>query len=145
VSGLSLGVVVVEAGEKSGSLITADFALDEGKEVFAVPGKVDSLNSRGTNRLIKQGAKLTSAVEDITEELEGYLPSVKTACIKNNLSSVLDKNENLVYTLLSSDPMYIDDICRESGIAFNKLANILLGMEIKKLAKQLPGKNFVKI
>ena len=141
----------MEATEKSGALITCDYALEQGREVFAVPGKVDSITSKGTNKLIKQGAKLAQGVEDILEELNlkpSYCSPDESQFHSTNREDdmvILDKNENLVYTLLSSDPKYIDDICLESGIAFNKIAGILLGLEIKKFAKQLPGKNFVKI
>nr|MBU1328251.1 DNA-processing protein DprA [Candidatus Omnitrophota bacterium] len=151
ISGLSLGVVCVEAAEKSGALITCDCALEQGREVFAVPGKVDSMTSKGTNRLIKQGAKLAQGVEDILEELSIELLSrsaIGTMFRSRNgvdPRSVLDKDESLVYTLLSSDPKYIDDVCKESGIGLNRIAGILLNLEIKKFAKQLPGKNFVKI
>lgn len=148
ISGLSLGVVCVEAAEKSGALITCDCALEQGREVFAVPGKVDSMTSKGTNRLIKQGAKLAQGVEDILEELDlsrcGVWLKPDTASGKV-LGNILDKTESLVYTLLSSDPKYIDDICQESGIALNRVSSILLNLEIKKFVKQLPGKNFVKI
>ncbi len=142
ISGLSLGVVCVEAAEKSGALITCDCALEQGREVFAVPGKVDSMTSKGTNRLIKQGAKLAQGVEDILEELD-MESSYRSANGEGN-ATILDKDEGLVYTLLSSDPKYIDDICKESGIGLNRIAGILLNLEIKKFVKQLPGKNFVK-
>ena len=98
------------------------------------------MTSKGTNKLIKHGAKLAQGIEDILEEL-----NLSTPGVEQEKSSILDKNENLVYTLLSSDPKYIDDICRESGIGLNRIAGILLNLEIKKFAKQLPGKNFVKI
>ena len=143
ISGLSLGVVCVEAAEKSGALITCDCALEQGREVFAVPGKVDSMTSKGTNKLIKQGAKLAQGVEDILEELniETFLRSPNG----ESNTTILDKIESLVYTLLSSDPKHIDDICQESGIALNRVSSVLLNLEIKKFVKQLPGKNFVKI
>ncbi|MDP2921734.1 MAG: DNA-processing protein DprA [Candidatus Omnitrophota bacterium] len=147
ISGLSLGVVCVEAAERSGALITCDCALEQGRDVFAVPGKVDSNTSKGTNKLIKQGAKLAQGVEDILEELN---LSNFASCHLGNLRSwtedtKLDKNESLVYTLLSSDPIHIDDICRESGMELGRISGMLLSLEIKKFAKQLPGKNFVKI
>jgi len=147
ISGLSLGVVCVEAAEKSGALITCDCALEQGREVFAVPGKVDSMTSKGTNKLIKQGAKLAQGVEDILEELNlSDSVSRQDGDSRSRIEgSALDKEESLVYTLLSSDPKYIDDICRESGIGLNRIAKILLNLEIKKFVKQLPGKNFVKI
>lgn len=148
ISGLSLGVVCVEAAEKSGALITCDYALEQGREVFAVPGKVDSITSRGTNKLIKQGARLAQGAEDIFEELNlsscvGCILSADAAGeVKSN---ALDKYESLVYTLLSSDPKHIDNISEESGMGLNRVAGILLNLEIKSFAKQLPGKNFVKI
>ena len=148
ISGLSLGVVCVEAAEKSGALITCDCALEQGREVFAVPGKVDSMTSKGTNKLIKQGAKLAQGIEDILEELNLSTYGVDRfgqPADGQKKSSILDKDESLVYTLLSSDPKYIDDICMESGIALNRVAKVLLNLEIKKFAKQLHGKNFVKI
>jgi len=143
ISGFSLGVVCVEAAEKSGALITCDCALEQGREVFAVPGKVDSMTSKGTNRLIKQGAKLAQGVEDILEELN--LDGLRSCPAASASGNVLDKDESLVYTLLSSDPKHMDDICQESGIGLSRIAGILLNLEIKKFAKQLPGKNFVKI
>ena len=147
ISGLSLGVVCVEAAEKSGALITCDCALEQGREVFAVPGKVDSVTSKGTNKLIKQGAKLAQGVEDILEEFN--LSDSVSRHLGDSRSrtegSGLDKEESIVYTLLSTDPVHIDDICRESGIALNRVSGILLSLEIKKFARQLPGKNFVRI
>jgi len=147
ISGLSLGVVCVEAAEKSGALITCDCALEQGRDVFAVPGKVDSVTSKGTNRLIKQGAKLAQGVEDILEELDLYDSVSRQDGDSRSRTeySKLDKNESLVYTLLSSDPVHIDDICSETGLGLGRVSGILLGLEIKKFAKQLPGKNFVKI
>jgi DNA processing protein len=146
ISGLSLGVVCVEAAEKSGALITCDAALEQGREVFAVPGKVDSITSKGTNKLIKQGAKLAQGTEDILEELNMHDMGNFSNCQGGNLRScpALDKDESLVYNLLSSDPKYIDDICRESGIALSRISKILLNLEIKKFVRQMPGKNFVK-
>jgi len=147
ISGLSLGVVCVEAAERSGALITCDCALEQGREVFAVPGKVDSMTSKGTNRLIKQGARLAQCAEDILEELNlSDFGSRQNGGFRSRINgSALDKEESLVYTLLSSDPKYIDDICQESGISLNRIVRILLDLEIKKFARQLPGKNFVKI
>jgi len=143
ISGLSLGVVCVEAAEKSGALITCDCALEQGREVFAVPGKVDSITSKGTNRLIKQGAKLAQGVEDILDELNlSDFRSLQNGDFGSH--SVLDKEENLVYTLLSSEPRHIDELCQESGMALNRVSKVLLDLEIKKFAKQLPGKNFVR-
>jgi len=143
VSGLSLGVVVVEAAKKSGALITSDIAMEEGRDVFAVPGKIDSITSKGTNKLIKQGAKLTETVGDILEEL-GIEASGSTGRDRSILSSKLDKSETLVYNLLSSEPKHIDELSVESGVKITELSGILFNLEIKRFARQLPGKNFVK-
>lgn len=150
ISGLSLGVVVVEAAEKSGALITADFALEEGKEVFAVPGKVDSDNSRGTNRLIKQGARLIESVDDVLEELNleqklSYLAGGKDIDSCGQKGIKLDKCEVLVYNLLSSEPRYIDELSEAAGMNISDISRILLNLEMRKFIRQLPGKNFVRL
>lgn len=139
ISGLSLGVVVVEAARRSGALITADSAMDQGRDVFALPGKVDSVTSVGTNKLIKQGAKLVASVEDIIEELN--LPGKVEA---KKILPKLDKTQTLVYNLLSSEPNHIDGLQRLTNMNITELSRILLDMEIKKFIRQLPGKNFVK-
>jgi len=144
ISGLSLGVVVVEAGERSGALITSDIAMEQGREVFSVPGKIDSVTSKGTHKLIKQGAKLAETADDILEELK---LEIKTSLEENEdrLHPKLDKRETLVYNLLSSEPRYIDELSEESGIAITEVSRILLNLEIKRFVRQLPGKNFVKL
>jgi len=150
ISGLSSGVVVVEAAERSGALITADCALQEGREVFAVPGKVDSVTSRGTNRLIKQGAKLVENVEDIIEDLNLSYTGSRLPYPLDNLcdcpegGSGLDKEESLVYNLLSSGPRHIDELSEETNLGVAKISRILINLEIRKIARQLPGKNFVR-
>ncbi|MBU1147754.1 MAG: DNA-processing protein DprA [Candidatus Omnitrophica bacterium] len=157
VNGLSKGVVVVEAAQRSGALITADCALQEGREVFAVPGKIDSSTSKGTNKLIKQGAKLAETAEDILEELNLFHrvggPEVhlrggtgQTGIYNNKeyLSPRLDKCESLVYNLLTSEPQHIDELSVVLKLRVSEVSGILLNLEMKKLARQLPGKNFVK-
>ncbi|MCM8784354.1 MAG: DNA-processing protein DprA [Candidatus Omnitrophica bacterium] len=144
ISGLSKGVIVVEAGESSGALITADFALDEGREVFAVPGKVDSPTSRGTHSLIKQGAKLVSSVEDILEELKLDILDLKEENSKPAKILPLEEKEEKIYHLLDNEPKYIDEVKEEAALELTELANILVKLELKGLIKQLPGKMFVK-
>ena len=155
ISGLSQGVVVVEAARNSGALITADSAIEQSREVFAIPGKADSATSFGTNRLIKQGAKLIDNVEDIIEELqlkikEHIKKSQTTTLEKSEKSKDLKARRNLtgeecqIYNNINTQPRYIDDIIRDSGLSTEKVLGSLMQMEIKHLIKQLPGKFFVK-
>ncbi len=159
ISGISLGVVVVEASEKSGSLITARIALEQGREVFAVPGSIDSSGSRGTNKLIKQGAKLIENVEDILEEI---LPQVTIApkLVKPdqrqkqpedhqkilNLSSdlVLKETEKTVWQVLSQKPVHIDQIITSTGLTAHEVLGILLNLELQGLIEQKPGKTYMR-
>ena len=148
ISGLALGVVVVEAARNSGALITANFALEQGREVFAVPGKVDSAASAGVHRLIKEGAKLVEGVEDIIEELN--LKPQKGETFQNTLSVTrkvspkLKEVESRVYLILSDEPKYIDDITKDSGLSSGEVLNILLKLQLKKLVKELPGKLYYR-
>ena len=143
IAGLSLGVVVVEAAQRSGALITSDIAMEEGREVFSVPGKIDSITSKGTNKLIKQGAKLAETVHDVLEELnlEACFPKEEDT---SNIYPILDKNDTLVYNLLSSEPRHIDELSGASSIGIMDISRILLNLEMKRFARQLPGKNFVR-
>jgi len=151
ISGMSYGVVVVEAGEKSGSLITARLALEQGREVFAVPGSIDSAGSRGTNKLIKQGAKLIENTDDILEEI---LPQLEKTKIQEALSTsgtethIAGKNENLnsidrqIIDLLSNDRLHIDELITVTGLSPNEILSSLMVLELKGLIKQHPGKFF---
>jgi DNA processing protein len=147
ISGLSLGVLVVESTLRSGSAITAKWALEHGKEVFAVPGNIDSNYSRGTNKLIKDGAKLVEDINDIVEELG---PLAESIHINDNekvvdiRSLTLNSQENKIFSLLSSTPEAIDDITDKSGLPPSNVASILMILEVKRLVKQLSGKRFVK-
>jgi DNA processing protein len=147
ISGLSLGVLVVESTLRSGSAITAKWALEHGKDVFAVPGNIDSNYSRGTNKLIKDGAKLVEDINDIVEELG---PLAESIHINDNekvvdiRSLTLNSQENKIFSLLSSTPEAIDDITDKSGLPPSNVASILMILEVKRLVKQLSGKRFVK-
>ncbi len=145
ISGLSLGVVIVEAAQKSGALITASFALEQGREVFSVPGRVDTPTSRGTSALIKDGAKLVESVEDILEELQN-IPDFQASSIRHQALEIpaLTKEENLVFNFLSNDPKHIDEINQECDLGFSALSSVLLKLELKKIVKELPGSKYAK-
>jgi DNA processing protein len=145
ISGLSIGVVVVQASAESGSLITAGYALEQGREVFAVPGNVGAEGSRGTNQLIKEGAKLVESSEDILEEI---LPQWRRG--KELIQKVetprpdLTEEERILYDLLGETPLHIDVIIRESRLDPGKVSSILLNLELGGLISQWPGKCFTK-
>ncbi|MFQ5682289.1 MAG: DNA-processing protein DprA [Candidatus Binatia bacterium] len=146
ISALSLGVVVVEATEKSGSLITAGLALDQGREVFAVPGEAGTSRSRGTHRLIRQGAKLVENVEDIVEEIAPQLlvrARVKQPDPVPPLPLEMNSEVRKVCELVLEQPVQIDEVIQKSGLSSAKVSGILLDLEIKGLLRQLPGKRFM--
>lgn len=140
ISGLSLGVVVVEATADSGSLITASHALEQGREVFAVPGNVGMATSRGTNRLIKQGARLIEGAEDILTEV---LPQYSGTVRKETLPDLTDAEDGIL-RYLSHTPLHIDEISRLCQIEVQRVSTILLELELKGVISQMSGKLFVR-
>ncbi len=154
ISGLSLGVVVVEAAQKSGSLITAKHALEQGREVFAVPGQVDSFKSTGTHSLLQQGAKLVQNISDITEELEltgmispkGTSAGMTDAVNFNRTSQKdpLSDEEEKVFSHLDVYPINIDDIVRDTKLPTQKVNELLLMLELKGIVEALPGKKYLR-
>ncbi|OQY27792.1 MAG: DNA protecting protein DprA [Candidatus Cloacimonetes bacterium 4572_55] len=144
ISGLSQGVLVVEAPIRSGALLTANSALNQGREVFAVPGLITDKRSGGTHNLIKQGAKLVSSVDDILEELRQLPQSItqRKTMSKKNVPS-LNKNEAMIYEKLGIEPKHIDLLSEELGMPPSELLVSLLQMELKSAVTQLPGKLFV--
>ena len=139
-SGISLGVLVIEAGEKSGALITAEQALQQNREVFAVPGSIFSPASRGTNSLLQQGAKLVRNYIDILEELN--LAMVAQQLEMKELLPV-NETEAILLKQLSSDPTHIDEICRRSGVIAATAGSTLALMELKGMIKLTGGMNYV--
>ncbi len=147
ISGMSMGTVVVEASRKSGSLITARLAAEQNREVFAVPGSIQSFKSTGTHTLIKQGAKLVENAQDVLEELVAYMhpPCLHEDRAQNHTAQIrssLPPDELAVYNILSPYPEHIDTIVRKTHIAPGKLLSLLLQLELKGIVQQLPGKFF---
>ncbi len=138
-SGLSRGVLVVESGEKGGALITAGFALDQNREVFAVPGSILSGMSRGPNRLIQEGAKLVRNHVDILEELQ--LPVVSRQLEMKDSFTPSDK-ESIIIKCISSEPVHVDEICRASGLDTSTVIGCLAIMELNGLVRQMGGMTY---
>jgi len=139
-SGMSLGVLVVEADESSGAVITAHMASEQNREVFAVPGSILSPMSRGTNTLIQEGAKLVRKIEDILVELN-MAPDPHQLALKE--AENFSETENQLLKELSSEPTHIDLVCRNSGLPVALVSSNLAIMEIKGLVKQVSAMNYV--
>ncbi len=141
ISGLSLGSLVVEAAEKSGSLITAEFALEQNREVFAIPGPANSIQSRGTNRLIKSGAKLVESVDDILSEV----PSLRTDNKPKITPNVqLNLHEQMIFDKITHQPLHVDEISTVCHMSTHETLSHLLNLELVGAIRQLSGKMFVK-
>jgi DNA processing protein len=152
IAGMTLGTVVVEAAARSGSLITARLAAEQGREVFAVPGSINSAKSSGVHNLLKQGAKLVASVNDIIEEFPRFqfAAAVKDypggnpdgAQIKHLIDTTPE--EFGIYQLLEPYPIHIDELGQKTGMGIGQLAGILLNLELKGIVQQMPGKYFCK-
>jgi DNA processing protein len=145
-SGLSLGVLVVEAAERSGALITAHQAVEQNREVFAIPGSILSPASQGSNRLIQEGAKLVRNYTDILQELNLTIvvqqaeikefPSVEQVGIENSV-------ERVTLQQLTAEPSHIDEICRRSGLEMQEVSSALAMLELKGIVRQVGNMNYV--
>ncbi len=143
ISGMSHGTVVVEAAARSGSLITARLAADQGRDVFAVPGNIHSFKSVGTHTLIKEGAKLAAHAWDVLDEFEATHPRHKVAATPETAPRQdLTEAEIVIMDILEADPIHIDDLVRKAEIPPGELSGTLLQLELKGLAVQSPGKRF---
>ncbi len=147
ISGMSLGTVVIEATKRSGSLITARLAAEQGREVFAVPGNINSFKSTGTHSLLKQGAKLVEHAQDIIEELSPGIvlgDEIDTPGHHKSESKLvnLSEEERLVFESLEPYPIQIDNITRKLALDAGKISSILLKLELQGIVKQSPGKLF---
>lgn len=149
ISGLCLGVVVVEAAPRSGSLSTANHAMEQNREVFAVPGQVDSLASRGCHRLIRDGAKLVETVDDILEELGPLVREVHTAPdetpVRHPAELALSDQERSLLGQLDGSPAGVDDLIVRTGLTAGQVMATLSVLELKRLVRRLPGHQFVRV
>jgi DNA processing protein len=153
IAGMALGVVVVEAAQYSGSLITARLAMEFGREVYGVPGNATQPMSFGPHQLIKQGAKMATGWEDVVEELptdvRAELMPVETSSIEERASLVeasLSPRERQLYDLLNVDKArHVDELVELSGLNSSEVLPTLLTLEMKGVIRQLPGKQFLKV
>ena len=149
VAGMTLGTIVVEANLSSGALITANFATEYGRQIFAVPGRIDSPRSKGCHELIKKGAKLCEGAEDVLSEFEYLFPTSNRPAAPNETGVLpaleLSANEQKVFDALKTDDeLTTDEVIRASGLPSSAVSVTLLSLEMKRVVRQLPGKLFVR-
>ncbi len=148
ISGLSLGVLVVEAAGRSGALISASHAAVQGREVFAVPGPADSRTSRGCHRLIRDGAKLVESVEDVLEELGPLVEAVPRSdgtVVRHPAELQLNEQERMVLNAIETEPTQIDNIVRTTNLPVNRVLATISVLEIRHLIRRLSGNNVVRL
>ena len=143
ISGLSHGTIIVEAGHRSGAILTAFNALDQNREVFSVPGRIADERSKGTNRLIRNGAVLVGRTEHVLQAIEPQLAK-RIKPRQRSIDLDLSKEEKSIFTLLEHNPIHIDELEKKSEKDLTLILTILLSLELKGAVLQLSGKQFVR-
>ncbi|HAV61080.1 MAG TPA: DNA-protecting protein DprA [Verrucomicrobiales bacterium] len=148
VAGMTIGTIVVEANLSSGALITANFATEYGRQVFAVPGRIDSPRSKGCHELIKRGAKLCEGAEDVLSEFEYLFPPSNrppSSAETGQLAALeLSANEQRICDAVGQQEIHVDEIIRASGLPASAVSVALLGLEMKRIVRQLPGRHYTR-
>lgn len=145
ISGMSRGLLVVEAGANSGALISANQAIDQGRNVYAVPGQIDRPTSIGSNRLIQQGAKLVTSAGDILQDLDLLIPEEPVPRHPAARSEQLEGDEKTVFDGLGDSEASLDELVAKCGLPSHKVSSSLLTLEMRKLVKRLPGQFFIRL
>jgi DNA processing protein len=148
VTGLSLGVIVVEASDRSGALISARHASEQGREVFAVPGRVDSRTSKGCHRLLKEGAKLVESVDDVLEELGPLVDTMHEPSgreIRHPAELQLNEQERAVLEAIEMEPTGIDQVVVASQLAVSRVLSTLSALEVRRLIRRVSGNRVVRV
>ena len=142
ISALGLATVVIEAGRKSGALITADYALSQNKDVFVVPSNIDTQTALGSNQLIQDGARVALNPDDVLSQIkEDFVPSLFN---DNNPMFLLSEEQEKVYPHITNQPIHVDELVGLSGLSISCLLNITLSLELKHAIRQLPGQYYVR-
>jgi len=148
ISGLSMGVLLIESDVKGGSMHTADAAMEQGRTVLALPGRIDSPGARGPHRLIKNGAKLVESLDDILEEYEFLIPPAEMEAPEAATAARPDvpmtETETKVVEALWNEPLDVDTLARATGLKSHELSGLLLGLEMKRIVRMVPGR-FVEL
>ena len=144
ISGLSMGVLLIESDVKGGSMHTMDAAMEQGRTVFALPGRIDSPGARGPHKLIKSGAKLVERLDDILEEYEFLIPDAEREAPADEAAARPDvpmtETETAIVEALWKEPLDVDSLARDVGLKSHELSGLLLGLEMKRVIKMLPGR-----
>jgi len=141
ISALSRATVVIEAGSKSGALITADYALAQNKDVFVLPSNIDTQTALGSNQLIQDGARVALNPDDVLSQIkEGHIPSSN----EQGALLLLSDEQSRVYPHITYQPVHLDELVKRSGLNISSLMNITLSLELKRAIRQLPGQYYVR-